>query len=99
MNNITDFTYLGQMMFNEELKKALEAARQDEARFLSLKEELERKDQHVMHALAESSQLRNQISTLENIKKQQQGSSTVVIFISFSLYKAKKSLKFSVGLM
>ena len=40
MNNITDFTYLGQMMFSQELKKALEAARQDEARFLSLKEEL-----------------------------------------------------------
>ena len=83
MNNITDFTYLGQMMFSQELKKALEAARQDEARFLSLKEELERKNHHVMHALAESSQLRNQVSTLENINKQQQGSSPVVIFINF----------------
>lgn len=64
-------------MFSEELRKALEAARQDEARFISLKEEIERKEQYLMHALADSSQLRAQLSELENINKQQQCSSEV----------------------
>ncbi|KAI5068944.1 hypothetical protein GOP47_0015245 [Adiantum capillus-veneris] len=63
------------VLFTQDLNKVLTEAQQNEARVLALEEDMEKKERHLVHALADCAQLRSQLCALESVNRQNHESS------------------------